>query len=306
MKTAKDAPKRPALRYHGGKWILALWIIPFIPAAHRVYGEPYGGVMSVLLRKARSYAEVYNDLDGEVVNLFRVLRDPSSARELLRLLRLTPYSRAEFEASYITASDPIEQARRTLLRSAAGFSTAGAGSHKWKTGFRGNVTRSGTTPAHDWFTLPDALEQIAKRIRGVVIENDAALAVIERYDGPETCFYLDPPYPFSTRNGRWAGNCYRHEMTDQEHCDLSDLVHEIEGMALISGYRCDLYDSLYGGWKRIDRKAHADHALDRTESLWLSPRTVEALRLPRQAELFTLDMPSEMAYFNGETNAKPG
>jgi len=109
------APTRPVLRYHGGKWRLASWIISHFPP-HRVYVEPFGGAASVLLRKPRSYAEVYNDMDGEIVNVFRVLRDPARARELERVLRLTPFAREEFELSYIRDEDPIEQARRTIVR----------------------------------------------------------------------------------------------------------------------------------------------------------------------------------------------
>ena len=111
---------RPAMRYYGGKWLLAPWIIGHFPA-HRTYVEPFGGAASVLLRKPRSAAEVYNDLDGEIVNMFRVLRSPAQARELIRLVRLTPFARTEYEDAYLSDGDPIEQARRTLLRSFAGF-----------------------------------------------------------------------------------------------------------------------------------------------------------------------------------------
>ena len=135
---------RPLLRYHGGKWRLAPWIISHLQP-HRIYVEPFGGSASVLLRKPRSHSEIYNDLGGEVVNLFRVLRQPAQARELVRLVRLTPYSRTEFDDSYITAADPIEQARRTLLRSHTGFSTTGV-TGRWRVGFRGNVTRTGAPP----------------------------------------------------------------------------------------------------------------------------------------------------------------
>lgn len=287
MQVAVDKPRRPIMRYHGGKWNLAPWIISFLPE-HRVYVEPYGGAASVLLQKPRAYAEVYNDLDGEIVNLFRVLRNPATARELIRLVHLTPYSREEFEVSYITADDPVEQARRTLFRAAAGFSTAGANASRWTTGFRGNVTRSGTTPAGDWAGVPVVLEQVIERLRGVVIENASSLEIIERYDGIGTLFYLDPPYPFETRNGRWAGNCYQHEMTNQQHRELSEVIHEIEGMVIISGYQCELYDGLYQRWERMDRSTYADHALKRTESIWLSPRTVEALQIPRQVELIRI------------------
>jgi DNA adenine methylase len=94
---------RPVLRAHGGKWRIAPWILGHLPA-HRIYVEPYGGGASVLLRKERSYAEIYNDLDGEIVNFFRVLRDPEQAGRLLELLELTPFAREEFELSYQPAS----------------------------------------------------------------------------------------------------------------------------------------------------------------------------------------------------------
>jgi DNA adenine methylase len=261
--------KRPVLRYHGGKWNLAPWIISHFPQ-HKIYVEPFGGAASILLRKSRSYAEVYNDLDGEIVNLFRVLRNPSQARELIRLVQLTPFSRDEFEASYITADDPIEQARRTLLRSAAGYSTAGAGSNKWKTGFRGNVTRSGSTPAQDWQNFPTILNSVVGRLRGVVIENRPAIDVIKQYDGPDTLHYIDPPYPFETRHDRWAGNCYRHEMTDDQHRGLSTALRDVAGMVVVSGYTCPLYDELYSGWHSVTRGTYADGAKPRIETLWIN------------------------------------
>lgn len=267
--TATPSVSRPLLRYHGGKWRLAPWIIEHFPP-HRIYTEACGGAGSVLLRKTCSYSEVYNDLDGQIVNLFRVLRDPTQARELVRQVRLTPYARAEFNASYLLAEDPIEQARRTLFRSMAGFSTVGA-TGRWKTGFRGNVTRTGTTPAHDWQTFPAALEQIIERLRGVVIEHDDALEVIARYDGPGTLHYVDPPYPSSTRYVRWAGEAYAHEMTDDQHRDLARLLRQAKGTVIISGYACELYDmELYPDWQRNERQSHADGAKDRTEVLWIN------------------------------------
>lgn len=136
-------PRRPILRYHGGKWLLAEWIISNFPP-HRVYVEPFGGAASVLLQKRRTYAEIYNDLDGEVVNLFRVVRD--DGLRLRQMLELTPFARDEFKLSYETSDDPIEQARRTVVRSFMGF---GSNSHNKLTGFRSNSNRSGTTPAHD-------------------------------------------------------------------------------------------------------------------------------------------------------------
>lgn len=254
---------RPLVRYHGGKWVLAPWIIEHFPP-HRTYVEPFGGGGSVLLRKPRAYAEVYNDLDGEIVNLFTVTRE--RGEELAKLCELTPFARTEFKTSYLPASDPLEQARRTLIRSFMGF---GSNSHNRVTGFRANSNRSGTTPAHDWMNYPDALRVTIQRLRGVVIENRDAVACMKHHDGLETLHYADPPYVTSTRSD--AGADYRHEMTDTDHERLALELRSLQGMVIVSGYRSDLYDSLYRGWKRIDRAAHADGAKSRVESLWLSP-----------------------------------
>lgn len=267
-----NEPTRPALRFHGGKWLLAKWIISHFPA-HRVYVEPYGGAASVLLQKPRAYAEVYNDLDGEVVNLFKVLRSPAQARELIRLLALTPFARAEFELSYITADDPIEQARRTVIRS---FMGVGSNALNRSTGFRSNSNRSGTTPARDWRNYPDNVLALTERLQGVVIENRPALEVISQHDQARALHYIDPPYVHDTRQDGNLKN-YRFEMDDQQHRDLAAALQAVKGMVIVSGYRCGLYDELYQGWQRIDREAHADGARKRIESLWLSPRTVDAL-----------------------------
>jgi DNA adenine methylase len=148
------------LRYHGGKWRLAPWIIEHFPT-HRVYVEPFGGGGSVLMRKQRSYAEVYNDLDAEVTNLFRVLRDEATAIELARRVRLTPFARDEFLDAYNGAEEPVERARRMVVRGFMGFGSAAA-TRDHKTGFRSNVTRSGTTPAVDWVAWPDQISRICR------------------------------------------------------------------------------------------------------------------------------------------------
>lgn len=258
---------RSLMRYHGGKWRLAPWIISHFPP-HRVYVEPFGGAASVLLRKLRSYAEVYNDLDSEIVNLFRVLRNPSQADELARLVALTPYAREEFDVSAIAAADPVEQARRTLVRASMGYSTGAQ--LPYGTGFRGNVTRSYTTPALDWRNYPPVIDAVVDRLRGVVIEHRPALDVIQQYDTADTLFYVDPPYVFETRNARNAGMTYRHEMTDGQHREMAGVLHQVRGTVILSGYPCPLYDELYGNWVKTTLSTHADGARDRTEVLWIS------------------------------------
>ena len=254
-------PRRPLLRWHGGKWLLADWLMAHFPP-HRVYVEPFGGAASVLLRKPRAYAEVYNDLDGEVVNLFRVVRDRGA--ELLRALELTPFSRDEFSASYEKASDSLEQARRTVARSFMGF---GSNAHNRATGFRSNSNRSGTTPAADWRHYPEALAATIERLQGVVIENRDAVQVMQAHDCAEALHYVDPPYVAATRD---AGGDYRHEMTDADHERLAAALHALTGAVVLSGYRSELYDRLYAGWTCIERRALADGAAPRVECIWIS------------------------------------
>lgn len=256
--------RRPVLRWHGGKWMLAPWILAHLPA-HRVYVEPFGGAASILLRKPRCYAEVYNDLDVEVVNLFGVLRSPR-AGDLVTAVRLTPFAREDFAAAYLAADDPVERARRLIVRSFMGF---GSNGHNRATGFRANSNRSGTTPAHDWANYPDALADVIERLRGVVIENRDALAVMAAHDGPETLHYVDPPYVFSTRSD--LSKDYAHEMTDEDHARLLDFLLTVRGMVVLSGYPHPLYDERLRGWQRVERASLADGARKRTEVLWKNP-----------------------------------
>lgn len=276
------APTRPVLRWHGGKWKLAPWIIGHFPP-HRCYVEPFGGAASVLLRKPRAYAEVYNDLDDWAVNLFRVLRDDESAIRLRDHLRLTPFSRTEFDecGRFLGAADgdPVELARRLVVRSFMGF---GSNAHNGRsTGFRANSNRSGTTPAADWRNYPDALPALIERLRGVVVENRDAAEVMRQHDGPETLHYVDPPYMHETRA---QGNkydlkyrAYRHELSDDDHAALLVAIKELEGMVVLSGYPAPLYERELATWRRVEIEAHADGARPRTEVLWINPRAWGAL-----------------------------
>lgn len=276
---------RPVLRWHGGKWKLAQWIMGYLPP-HRIYVEPFGGAASVLIRKDRSYAEVYNDLDSEVVNLFRVLRDKEKAEQLKHDILLTPFAREEFAAAYTETPDPIEQARRLVIRCFMGF---GSNAHNTLTrsGFRANANRSGTTPAHDWVNWPTQIELFAQRLSGVVIENRPALETISHHDTLTTLFYVDPPYPISTRSGmkNSGSKGYRHELDDDDHVALAACLHSVQGMVVLSGYPCQLYDEqLYADWKRFERSAYADGARARTEVLWINEAAYNAQRL-RQIEI---------------------
>ncbi len=263
--------KRPLLRYHGGKWLLAPKLIATFPQ-HRKYLEPFGGGGSVLLRKSRAYAETYNDLDEEVVGLFRVVRD--RGEELARALEFTPFSRADFLEAWHPSDDPLEQARRTVIRSFMGFGSAAATMSRSinnprtklaSTGFRANSDQSGTTPARDWANYPECLRLVVERLRGVVIENRPAAQIIEKMDGPDTLIYADPPYMAETRD---KGGDYRHEMTEADHAALLEQLCGCKSMVVLSGYSTPMYEELLRGWNRHEIAALADGARPRTEVVW--------------------------------------
>jgi DNA adenine methylase len=268
-----NVPARPAFRYHGSKWLLGKWIIGFFPP-HECYVEPFGGGAGVLLQKPRSWLEVYNDKAHQVVNFFRVLRE--NPDELIRVIELTPYAKEEWEQAFQSDPDPVEMARRFYIR--AYMSIAGS-TAKWNTGWRRQkmITKvkgqKRMTPAAISFMSVDHLYEVANRFRGVQIECADWQEIIDRYDSPETLFYLDPPYPASTR-GRWKKTAYHHEMTDDDHRELAERLRSIRGMAIISGYRCELYDELYRDWKREDKTARVNGPGQATESLWLSTGVV--------------------------------
>lgn len=270
---------RPIMRYFGSKWLAAPWIVAqFMP--HTTYTETYGGSAAVLLSKAPCTLEIYNDLDDEMVTLFRVLRSRDSAAELHRLLRLTPYSRREFDIAQRQPhdSDPIESARRTLVRAHMGWGS-GAITRRHVTSFRASSrSRSDLTFARRWAHIPNTLSALTNRLQGVIIECDDALRILGRNDSPTAVHYVDPPYPHSTRHD---GNRYRHEMTDSDHVALADVLHRCVGQVVLSGYDCSLYADLYADWHRLQRPSFSMRggADTRIETLWLNR--------PAQHTLFT-------------------
>lgn len=261
------APKRPPLRYHGGKWRLAPWIIEHLPA-HLTYVEVFGGAAGVLLRKPRSTVEVYNDLDSQVFNFFTVLRDPILTGLLARMLDLTPFSRQEFDLSYEASDDPVEAARRFIFRTFAGHGTSSMDPAD-SNGFRSCDIRAGKSYAREWVGVPSAIVAAADRLRGVTLENLDFRKVIPKFDDPATVFYVDPPYPMSTRCS--GGKGYVHEMSDHDHRQLAWLLKSAKAKVLLSGYACRLYDELYADWRCHEKKTSANGqvgAVSRTEVLW--------------------------------------
>ncbi|MCP4747023.1 MAG: DNA adenine methylase [Desulfobacteraceae bacterium] len=267
--------RRPALRYHGGKWRLAPWIISQFPE-HRCYVEPYGGAASVLLKKPKSFFEVYNDLDQDLVNLFEVVRNTDTRKHLIDALEKTPFARKEFETACLQTDDPIEKARRTVIRSYMGFSSA-ATNKNHNTGFRSKPLRKTNTAVNDWQNYPELLQTIGKRLQGVVLECREAEKLFSHYDSHDTLFYIDPPYLKKTRN--MMQDCYTYEMTEFDHVGMLNKIRNLKGYVILSGYNNDLYDQHLTGWKKLCKHSRSHSGSERTEVLWIKqPGSKERMR----------------------------
>lgn len=261
--------KSPVLKYYGSKFRLAKWIIEHFPA-HRHYVEPFGGAASVLLFKEPSRLETYNDLNGLLVNFFRVLRD--RPYELVRKINLTPWARSEFEFCLYqpAVDDSIEMARRLYFRLWMCFQASMSCA-------KGNFRRhkNGCRPVPKDIKIRDLIEA-SKRLKNVQIESRDALQLIAELDSADTLFYLDPPYLFATRTTKRA---YSHEMTDDDHYSFAEALYRVKGPLVLSGYPSEIYERLFEqkGWKRIDKTAITNAGTRRTECLWLSPVTSSLL-----------------------------
>lgn len=266
---------RPALRYFGGKWRLAPWVISHFPE-HTYYVEPFGGAASVLIQKTPAFVEVYNDLNELVVNFFRVLRDRPN--DLLRAINLTPYSRQEYIESCEWHADPLERARRFAVQCWQG---RGRGGVKEPGGWRYmSAATRGQTPCNDWDNM-DHLLHIAARFKQVQIEQNDALRVIDAYDTPETLFYIDPPYVQSERSMRWRSSAYAHDMNDEDQRRLAECLQAVRGMVIISGYENSLYDSLYSGWFKDVSSARRDALAKHQkviEAIWMNEAAASLIR----------------------------
>jgi DNA adenine methylase len=248
----------PPVRYTGSKWRIAPWVISHFPK-HVCYVEPFCGAAGVFFQKPRSTVECINDLNGEVTNFFKVLRD--NMTELIRLIEYTPYSRHELQSALARCDDPLERARRFIVRSRQSFTSGEAEKSR---GWRFEINRDSCI---DEWNKVSHLYVAAKRLKSVFIEHDAALSVINRFDDSDTLFYCDPPYVSETR----TAIDYPLEMTDKDHETLADCLHSIKGMALISGYDSPLYQRLYADWKMVTMEARTVNNVKRTECLWISP-----------------------------------
>jgi DNA adenine methylase len=223
------------------------------------------------MRKESVDCEVYNDLDGELVNVFRVLRDPVLSEQLRVAATLTPYAREEYETSYVAALDAVEAARRTVFRAYASF--GGCGQRRYRTGMRPALGGRGNRPELDWRGWPSQVAAFHERLSTVHIEQCDALKLLRKYDRADTLFFVDPPYPHSTRSMVQTASHFHYavEMSDDDHRALAEQLHSMVGMVVVAGYGCSLYDvELFADWTRTTRPARANGGKPRTEVLWMN------------------------------------
>ena len=259
-----------AFGWYGGKYSHLDWLLPLLPQATH-YCEPFGGSAAVLLNREPSPVETYNDIDGEVVNFFRVLRTQKDA--LIEAIGLTPFSREEFELAISQPEQDIselERARRFFVRARqvrSGLAQT-ASSGRWanclltsRAGMGGAVSR--------WLGSVEGLSEIVQRLLRIQIENAPAVEVIKRYDSEQTLFYCDPPYP---HNSRGDSKAYAYEMTYGQHRELARILHNVKGKVALSSYHCDLMDELYGDWRFVEADPKNCHTVKqlRTEVLWVN------------------------------------
>jgi DNA adenine methylase len=268
--SSRKNKKKIAFGWYGGKYSHLSWLLPLLPKANH-YCEPFGGSAAVLINRHPSPVETYNDIDGEVVNFFRVLRDQRD--ELIEAIGLTPFSREEFVIAIQESVDGLsnlERARRFYVRARQARTGLAQTASPGRWAACRNTSRRGMGGAVSrWLGSSQDLVEIAARLIRVQIDHRPAVDVIRAYDSPDTLFYCDPPYPHESRGDSKA---YRFEMNDNEHICLAKLLHELEGRVAISGYRCDLMNDLYGDWRRIDADPSLCHSVkgERQESLWVN------------------------------------
>ncbi len=276
------------LKWHGGKYYLRRWIIGLMPT-HLHYVEPFFGGGGILLARdperdwfategqklpaaLKGSSEVANDLHGELINFWRVLQKPEDFEAFRQRVALTPFSEAEFDAALkfdVQAASSVDravcffilarQSRQGLMKDFATLS---------RNRTRGRINEQ----VNAWLSVVDGLPEIHERPRSVVILNQSACDVIRKQDGENTLFYCDPPYVHETRSTTGE---YAHEMTEDQHRELLDVLAGIEGKFMLSGYPSAMYSQWESrhGWKRhdylIDNKAAAGKVKEtKTECLW--------------------------------------
>lgn len=245
------------LNYPGSKWSLSSVISDIMPD-HTTYVEPFFGSGAVFFTKERSKIETINDLNGRLINFFRVCRE--HPEQLARSVDLTPISREEQRLSLEISPDPLEDARRFLVLS---WQSIG-GVQRHLTGWRSNITTYGSKTINEWCGLPKLIFEVASRLKETQIENQDALQLLKRYDRPSVLAYVDPPYLMSTRKGRY----YQTELEDERQPELLEILKNFEGKVMLSGYENDLYNHQLSDWHKLQFQSNAEAGERRLETIW--------------------------------------
>jgi len=273
-------------------------LLPLIPCGGRPYCEPFCGAASVFFARDPAPIEVLNDIDSEIVNLFRVLQNPETLDRFRRIITSTPYARAELgraiEIWRTGIDDPIWKAWSFFVRCNMGFS--GVPAKHVGTWSRAFTSASGISKStSDWLMRLTMIDACHWRLERARIHNRDAIDVIKCWDNPNAVFYIDPPYVLETRK-RSARDVYHKEMSRGEHNELTHLLLKCVGAVVLSGYRDqEVHTPLEdAGWIRIDFETacHAPHAMHvsklqdhrniikrekRTESVWINQRAISML-----------------------------
>ena len=252
---------KPVLKYPGAKWNLAQWIISFFPP-HTTYLEPFFGSGAVFFNKPPSKVETINDIDGRVVNLFKVIRE--KPEELAKLIEFTPWAREEYYGSFENSGDPVEDARRFLVRTWQAFASDTSKKTGWRHERQG---QQGRNAVKIWESLSPRILSTAKRLRYAQIEQRDATELIRSYAFESVLIYADPPYLTETR----TNTLYSNEMTDSQHREMLAALCDHPGPVLLSGYDCELYNDLLQEWQKEIKQTTAEMGRLREEVLWINP-----------------------------------
>ena len=251
------------LKYPGAKNRLAPWICNYIPP-HRNYVEPFFGSGAVFFNKEPAYLEIINDIDDDIVNYFRVIREQGD--ELARKIRFTPYSREEYKTAYSSEGlckiNELEKARRFAIKCWMGFGNG----NRYKNGYRRGIGETSPNPAKTWNELPNTILKAAERLKNAQIESTDAIKLISEIKGDSTFIYCDPPYLMETRKKY----LYNHEMDDIEHEKLLDVITKSDCKIMISGYDNDLYNGILHKWNKVQKRTCAECGIARIETLWMN------------------------------------
>jgi DNA adenine methylase len=271
----------PPFGYFGSKNRLALKLCENLPP-HNCWVEAFCGSAALTLAKAPAPIEIINDIDNEIVNLFKQLRN--NYEELHRQIELTPYASQELSDARIknVNDSDIERARKFLVQSMMAVNGI-FGEERGGFSLSDSYTRNNREArVNRWNNLPERLAKVVGRLKDVRIENRDALDLLEKYvDRPATLVYLDPPYLGDRTNG------YNIDANDENyHTRLLKLANKANCMIFISGYENKLYETLLSaerGWhkKTIDTttKGSRGNSQARIEVIWMNEHYVKAAQL---------------------------